>query len=125
MSQDRPLESRRVLVVEDQYLLAADIRDWLEAAGAIVVGPVPSAAEACALIKSDAVDTAVVDINLGEGPTYQVARELLARSVPFLFATGYDGGSIPDDFETTARLEKPFKSNDLVAAIQALDRVRN
>jgi len=120
MHDTRPLETRRVLVVEDQYYLATDICEWLGAAGATVIGPAPDAEEACALIRKDAPDSAVVDINLGRGPTYEVASELDSRRVPFLFATGYDPAAIPPEFQSAVRLEKPFKSKDLIAAVQAL-----
>lgn len=120
MSQDRPLESQRVLVVEDQYYLATDLCEWLVAAGATVIGPVPDAERACVLIQEQSPDSAVVDINLGQGPTFAVATELAKRRIPFVFATGYDRGAIPPEFESRTRLEKPFKSKDLVAAIQAV-----
>jgi DNA-binding response OmpR family regulator len=109
-----------VLVVEDQYLLAADVCDWLKEAGARVVGPVPDTKRACELLDRENVDSAVVDINLGRGPTYEVASRLTDHEVPFLFATGYDQASIPPEFQHTPRLEKPFKGTDLVRAVVAL-----
>jgi DNA-binding response OmpR family regulator len=121
MTSDQPLSARRILAVEDQYYLATDICEWLEAAGAVVIGPAPDAAQACDLIDRQQIDTAVVDINLGRGPTYEVAKELSERRVPFLFATGYDETAIPTEFEQTARLEKPFNGPALVAAVSKLD----
>lgn len=118
--QPASLQGERVLVVEDQYLLAKDVCEWLEEAGAEVVGPVPDAQSACALIDEQRVDTAVVDINLGAGPTFQVASKLSERSVPFLFATGYDEATIPAEFRSRPRLEKPFHGSALVRAVQAL-----
>jgi CheY-like chemotaxis protein len=115
-----PLEGRQVLVVEDQYLLARDVCEWLEAAGAHVVGPAPDSTKACELLEGHAVDSAVVDINLGRGPTYEVAARLNEREVPFLFATGYDEEVIPAEFQGAARLEKPFTGADLVQAVEAL-----
>jgi CheY-like chemotaxis protein len=120
VTEELPLQGRRVLVVEDQYLLATDVCEWLQGAGASVVGPVPDSDQACALIEREALDTAVVDINLGEGPTYDVASRLAERRVPFLFATGYDRGAIPDEFQSRPRLEKPFKGTDLIEAVRAL-----
>jgi DNA-binding response OmpR family regulator len=116
----RPLESKRVLVVEDQYYLASDITSWLEDAGAKVVGPAPDEKHACELLDRETVDSAVVDINLGRGPTYEVAKELTQRHVPFLFATGYDAAAIPVEFEQAARLEKPFRARQLIAAVRDL-----
>jgi DNA-binding response OmpR family regulator len=120
MTANGPLESRRILVVEDQYYLATDICEWLTDAGAQVLGPARDAEQACDLLEREAVDMAVVDINLGMGPSYKLAEELTGRSVPFLFATGYDQAAIPSEFHETPRIEKPFNGRDLVAAIQAL-----
>lgn len=120
MSRQAPLESRRVLVVEDQYYLASDICEWLEGAGATVVGPVGNAAKAFDILNGQNVDTAVVDINLGLGPTFDLAQALSERGVPFLFATGYDAAAIPAQFESAPRLEKPFNGSELVDALSAL-----
>lgn len=120
MGNSGSLASRRILVVEDQYYLATDICEWLEGAGATVVGPAPDASQACALIAEEEVDSAVLDINLGCGPTYEVAKELAGREVPFLFATGYDISTIPSEFHGTKRLEKPFSGTTLVAALEQL-----
>jgi CheY-like chemotaxis protein len=119
MSREAPLHSQRVLVVEDQYYLATDICEWLEGAGATVVGPVGNAAKAFAML-DEGVDTAVVDINLGVGPTFDVAQALSERGVPFLFATGYDAATIPSQFESAPRLEKPFNGSQLVDAVLCL-----
>ncbi|WP_345822590.1 hypothetical protein ABC766_15095 [Methylobacterium fujisawaense] len=62
----RPLSHRRILVVEDEYLIAMDVKRWLMAAGATVVGPVPSVERALGLIEEGYIDAAVLDINLGE-----------------------------------------------------------
>jgi DNA-binding NarL/FixJ family response regulator len=120
MHEGRSLAGLHVLVVEDQYLLARDVAEWLEDAGAHVVGPVPDSKQACHLIDHEDLKAAVVDINLGQGPAYEVASKLAERSVPFLFATGYDRAAIPDEFINTPRLEKPFKGADLVEALKAL-----
>jgi len=120
MSTSRRLDSRRVLVVEDQYYLATDICEWLEAAGATVVGPAPDAPQACELIQQEQVDLAVLDINLGHGPTFEVAQKLSEREVPFLFATGYDISAIPSEFRGATRLEKPFSGRALVTAVEEL-----
>ena len=121
MSGFRPLEGQQVLVVEDQYLLARDVCEWLEAAGAKIVGPAPSSDKARELVEGQAIDSAVVDINLGHGPTYEVASLLNERNVPFVCATGYDDAAIPPQFLDKPRLEKPFKGTDLVKAMQGLD----
>lgn len=120
MDHKLPLEGRQVLVVEDQYLLARDVCEWLEAAGAQIVGPAPNSEQACGLLEREAIDGAVVDINLGCGPTFEVAMRLKERDVPFVFATGYDETQIPAEFSVAPRLEKPFKGSDLVGAVEKL-----
>ena len=120
MKQGQPLDGRRVLVVEDNYIRAMDVCHWLEAAGAKVIGPVPDPAEARELLSHEEVDGAVIDINLGEGPTYEVAHNLEERGVPFLFTTGYDPSAIPPKYGTAPRLEKPFRGADLVQAVLGL-----
>ena len=116
------LRGLRVLVVEDQYYLATDICDWLRDAGARLVGPAPNARTACELIDAEPFDAAVVDINLGMGPTFTVAQKLAENEVPFLFATGYDQSIIPAEYRDRPRIEKPFKGPDVISAVQALWR---
>ena len=120
MSDSRPLSGRRVLVVEDDYFLATDTCQWLLDAGAEVVGPTRDADEVCGMLDREQVDSAVVDINLGLGPAYEVARRLDHDRVPFLFATGYDRSALPSEFQDMPRIEKPFHQLDLVKAVTAL-----
>ena len=116
------LRGLRVLVVEDQYYLAADICEWLREAGAQLVGPASNARTACELIEAEPFDAAVVDINLGMGPTFAVAQKLAENKVPFLFATGYDQSIIPAEYRDRPRIEKPFKGPDVVGAVLGLSR---
>ena len=62
----------------------------------------------------------MLDINLGLGPTYDVAARLSDRGVPFIFATGYDGAAIPDGFQDRPRVEKPFSGKRLISAVGEL-----
>ena len=120
MNDKLPLQGRQVLVVEDQYLLARDVCEWLEAAGARIIGPAATSTQACELLEKAEVDSAVVDINLGHGPSYEVATNLDQLRLPFVFATGYDEVAIPVEFQDRPRLEKPFRGPDLVRAMQEL-----
>jgi len=120
----KPLSGRRVLVVEDEYFLADDIVQTLKELGARVVGPVGELEEATNLVKGDiAIDAAVVDVNLRNELAFPLARMLRARKVPFLFTTGYDGGSIEQEFQDVQLWEKPLDlaamARDLVALIGA------
>lgn len=109
----------RILIVEDEYLLADDLREALLDVGADVIGPVGSVEEAMVLTRSTIpVHAAVLDINLRGEMIFPVADELLAHGVPFIFATGYDSWALPDRFDAVPRLDKPLKG-DQVAALLA------
>ena len=110
------LENHRVLVVEDEFYLARDVQQALKGAGAIVVGPFPGREEALAAMDDDDPDCAIIDVNLGQGASFELADVLTARGVPFMFFTGYDREVIPARFSRVTRLEKPVDSARLVAA---------
>ncbi len=122
--QARPpsLRGRRVLVVEDEYLLAEDLRHGLERVGAEVLGPVPSVARALTLLAAGAPpDAAILDVNLGGEMAFPVAEALQALGVPFVFATGYDVAALPRAYAQVPRCEKPF---DVESCLRALLRPR-
>ena len=115
---DQALEGMRILVVEDEYLLADDLRDALTEAGAQVLGPVPSVGDAQALIAREAeIDAAVLDINLRGEMVFPVADVLSERGVPFAFATGYDEWALPERFAGAPRVEKPLKGALVMALL--------
>lgn len=115
------LQGRRILIVEDEYLLADDLHDALRAAGAEVLGPVPSVAAALSLIAAEKViDAAVLDVNLRGEMVFAAADALVARGVPFTFATGYDHWALPERFADAPRVEKPLKGRHIKAALGPL-----
>lgn len=115
------LQDKHILVVEDEYLIADDIRAALVQAGAEVVGPVPNVDAAAALISSETrIDAALLDINLAGTTVFEIADTLMARGIPFAFATGYDSWAIPDRFADVPRLEKPVKAQQISAVVGAL-----
>ncbi|GJE42371.1 response regulator [Methylobacterium soli] len=117
----RPLDGRRILVVEDEYLIAAEVKRWLRRAGAEVVGPVPSAEQALTLIGDDRIDAAVLDLNLGDKRTaLPIADRLGALGVPYLFATGDIRVSQGHSYDDRPRLEKPYVEAELVRAVEEL-----
>jgi CheY-like chemotaxis protein len=95
----------RVLIVEDEYLIASDLASYFENMGAIVVGPVPTVA--AAKIRIDEADAAVLDINLGSDRVFRLADELKKRGIPFVFYTGHNDIAIPPRFRGIPRLLKP------------------
>jgi CheY-like chemotaxis protein len=115
---EHSLRGCRILVVEDEYLLADDLSHALEKAGAEVLGPVPSIEEALSTIAAEArIDAAVLDVNLRGDMIFPVADALNERHIPFAFATGYDRWALPERFSGTARLEKPFKTHQVAALL--------
>ncbi|MEA2903335.1 MAG: hypothetical protein QOI12_722 [Alphaproteobacteria bacterium] len=110
------LKGRCLLVVEDEYLLAADLTASLESLGVEVVGPAASVEEALSLVenKGGRLDGAVLDINLRNERVYPVADVLTARGVPFVFTTGYDATAIPTAYACAPRCEKPVDKAQLV-----------
>lgn len=113
----------RVLVVEDDYLLADDIKTALHNASAEVIGPVPTLAEAMVLLRND-VDVAVLDIGLRKMLAWPVAEVLLARQVPFVFATGYGPEMVPLAYAGVPHWVKPLDTDKLVMALSALFKQR-
>lgn len=111
-----PLDGLRILVVEDDYYLATDAATTIEAAGGKVVGPFATAQDARDALDANGADLAIIDINLGSGPVFDFARHLDAVGLPYLIATGYDQAVVPDDLKMVVRLEKPFRSGDLITA---------
>lgn len=121
----KPLHGRRVLVVEDEYITAEDLRQGLETLGVEVVGPVPSVARALRLLDATtSLDAAVLDINLGGETVFAVAEALQGRGIPFLFATGYDPRSIPRAYADVPRCEKPFDVGQCLHELIGLPRER-
>jgi CheY-like chemotaxis protein len=100
---------RSLLIVEDEYLIAIDLANWVQDLGIQVIGPVGSVREALEAIKSAGrhLHGALLDVNVRGEPVYPVADALAARGVPFLFTTGYDALAIPSSYLETPRLPKP------------------
>jgi DNA-binding LytR/AlgR family response regulator len=113
------LKGRRLLVVEDEYLIAADLTASLESVGVEVIGPAASVEEALLLLEKNRgrLDGAVLDINLGSERVYPVADVLTARGVPFVFTTGYDAVAVPTAYARTLRCEKPIDKTQLVECL--------
>ncbi|WP_298260372.1 response regulator [Bradyrhizobium sp.] len=103
------LHGRRILVVEDEYLLADDLRQTLEKLGVEVVGPVANVAQALKLLQSgDALDGAMLDVNLQGDSVFPVLDLLRERGVPFVLTTGYDGWALPGPYADAPRCTKPL-----------------
>ncbi len=119
---ENALAGCRILSVEDEYLLASELDRAVKAAGAAVLGPVPTVEEALGLLNGDtSPDVATIDNNLRGQMAYTLADELKARGVPFLFTTGYDQAVLPERHAAVCRMEKPV---DTQKFMQELGRLR-
>ena len=114
------LLGKRVLLVEDEILLAMLFEDMLEDMGMIVVGPYRGVTKALAAIDAnDNLDFALLDIDLGHETSMLVADALIARKVPFLFATGF-GSTAITGYNDKPVLGKPFTEAQLIERIRRL-----
>ena len=118
------LQGVKVLVVEDEYLVATMMEDMLESAGCVVAGPIPRLAQALDAASSEACDVAVLDVNLAGERVYPVAEILAQRSVPFVFVTGYGSNTLPSEYAKRPRICKPFRITELLAAISGVVKPR-
>lgn len=120
MTRAGTLSGKRVLVVEDEYLIAHDIKRALSELNAEVVGPVSNLAAALALADDNGLDAAVLDINLCGHMSYELADRLKAEGVPHMFVTGYDDWALPESHAGTPRVAKPFTSQAVTAMVEFL-----
>ena len=121
VSEDRPADpivGRKVLLVEDQMLIALDVEAMLEDHGAGEIVTANSVSTALSRLTEFTPDIAILDVNLGTDTSIPVALELKRRSIPFVFATGYGETSfIPEDMKTVAVVRKPYDSEKLIPAL--------
>jgi hypothetical protein len=102
------LNGARILVVEDDFVMALDICGLVEGLGGTVVGPAGRLAQGLALARSEDLDGAILDVNLGRENSFPLADKLLADAIPVIFTTGYDVTMLPPRFANLPRLGKPF-----------------
>lgn len=115
------LNGKRVLVVEDNYLLAIELVDELEAANAVVVGPCSNLAEAGLQVPHS--DLAILDVRLGVENTFNLADRLKALDVPYIFFTGYDKDVLPARFAGDDCISKPQPPSSVVRQLDERSRV--
>ncbi|PCD02739.1 hypothetical protein COC42_15290 [Sphingomonas spermidinifaciens] len=124
MPQDRTqpaaLDAVEVLIVEDEYYLADELRLIVEQAGGRVAGPFADAPSALAHLDRGRPACAVIDVNLGGTVSLEVADALVARAIPFMFLTGYDADALPIRFAGVERLEKPADLGAVLGKLRVL-----
>ncbi|WP_448188278.1 response regulator [Azospirillum sp. sgz301742] len=109
MTLDEPLTGLRLLVVEDEAMVAIMLEDMLHDLGCEVVGPAGDVPHALELAQTDqGIAGAILDVNVAGTPIYPVAAALKARGVPFVFMTGYGSADIDGRFADAPTVHKPF-----------------
>jgi CheY-like chemotaxis protein len=121
MTENLANHGRRVLVVDDEALVAMLVADMVETLGYVVVGPALTLDKALKLAVEAPLDCAILDMNLGNGVvSTPIAQALVARGAPFLFATGYESDGMAALFEKAPVLRKPFMMTDLEQALRRI-----
>lgn len=107
----------RILVVEDEMLVAMSVEDMLLELGHEVAGLASRLGAALALARDSRFDAAIVDVNLAGEPGFPIADLLIERGIPFLFATGHGRQRIEERYRDYPMLQKPFRTAELGAAL--------
>nr|WP_244755782.1 response regulator [Pseudoxanthomonas helianthi] len=115
------MAGRRILVAEDEYLLAQALADALQDAGASVAGPVGGVNDALRSLAGPPLpDAAILDMNLGGESVYPVADRLLEQGIPFVFTSGYDRDMAPSRYAHAPHCTKPILADEVIAAVAGL-----
>jgi CheY-like chemotaxis protein len=115
------LRDARILLLEDDALISIDAEDMLKGLGAREVFQTHTVEAAEAVLAREAIDGAVLDVIIGHGRCDDFARLLLARAIPFVFASGYgDRATLPEDLQHVPRVEKPYTGEALLAALRSV-----
>jgi len=120
MTDHEDTDGRRILVVEDDMLIAMSIEEVLLELGCIVLGPVARLDQAMQLATNEVFDAAILDVTIRGGQTFPVAERLDERGIPFVLASGYGDWALPKSLQGRERLTKPFTANELKIRMQAL-----
>jgi CheY-like chemotaxis protein len=123
MTTATPFEGLRVLVVEDELLVAITLQEILRTFGCTIVGPVSRLPAALEAARTEQFDVALLDVSLAGERVFPVADVLIARFLPFAFLTGHGGDVIPPQYGPRPALSKPFRIQQLRALIDQTTRV--
>ena len=115
-----PISGKRELVVEDNPLLAFNIDDALRERGALVTGPALDLDTGMLLVRQDALDGAVLDINIGGRPVWSLAPALQSYGVPFVFVSGDCRNGLPDGFSNAVCLDKPAETDAIRTSVSTV-----
>ena len=112
--------ARRILIVEDEMMIAMYLEDLVTDEGHQPVGPAMRLEQAMNMARDEALDAALLDVNLGDAKSFPAAEILRERGVPLLFLTGYGAGGLPDEWKDSPTLENPFEPHHLTGALKTL-----
>jgi CheY-like chemotaxis protein len=112
-SDGRPWHGGRVLVCDDNLLMAEVVAEFLRECGLAPMGPVGRLDSAMQMARERALDGAVLDVNLNGRPCFPICPILAARCIPFVFLTGYPDAAIPIEYRGAPLIAKPFESNEM------------
>ncbi len=116
------LDGARILIVEDDYFIADDLAKGLTKAAVSIIGPIPSLERAMAVLEQEAIDGAVLDINLDGEKVYALADALIGRGVPVVFVTGYARPSLPGRYDHVPLCLKPVDAEQVIEALAGIAR---
>jgi len=112
----------RILLAEDETLVAVLLEEDLRSAGYAIVGPFARLAKAIQASRRETFDLAILDVNLQGEMIFPLAEELRARGIPFLLLSGYGPTSLPEQFRRAPRIPKPYDPDVLIKVIQGIVR---
>ena len=107
----------RILIVEDSPVIAIAAEEMLRGFGHIPVGPAGTMAGALEMAEQEALDAAIVDLNIRGSKTFSVLAILEKRKIPFVIVSGYANWAMPDEWAGHPRLQKPFSEDQLRAKL--------
>lgn len=114
------LRGKRVLLVDDEFLLILQLEELLHSLGCAIVGPYGDLHAALAGARRAEIDFAILDVNLNGTMVFPLADELHERGIPFILLTGYGRTSLPERFQATPRLSKPYDPATLLREIKLI-----
>jgi len=120
LDDKQSLAGKRVIIIEDEPLVAMDLESCLTAAGCDVVGSAGTVRDAKNLCAEAVCDAALIDVNLAGQPVDELAATLTKRNIPFAFVTGYGREALPQGFRDTLVVGKPFDETALIATVELL-----
>jgi CheY-like chemotaxis protein len=126
-SREQPIprtSGLRVLLVEDEIMVALVLEEMLAELGHTVVGPVARLERALEMTQREPFDVALLDVNINGGEVYPVAEALAACGIPFAFITGYRRKGLRTLYSDRPTLQKPFRQRDLGELFAELCRSR-